>query len=178
MLRCLIMLGALTASLNVMANQAEDDTSKLFKPKMSISLDYIPAENNMYGITLAPYHFDTDYSSWGYYIGYAASQEEDLALIKPAEGYTQDKMWRFGLSYSLTQQLSLYGGAVHYSLETHSTTGKTPKIVDGEPIWEKESDTSWGGELGIRYMMDMGLMLGVGYNTSTDSAVISIGYAM
>jgi len=178
MTKYFLALGLMLTSLTATANQFTPEAESAFKPKMSVSLDYIPATNNMYGVTFAPYHYDRDYASWGYYIGYAASQKEDLNIPEPGEGYTKDTMWRFGLSYSLTSNFSLYGGAASYNHEAHYTSGKTPKIVDGEPIWKKESDTSWGAEVGLRYMMDFGLTIGAGYNSASESAVISIGYAM
>lgn len=178
MMKYLFILIGLVTSSHATANPIDADTTLGFKPKTSISVDYIPAENNMYGITIASYHHDRNYASWGFYLGYATSQEQDLDLIAPAEGYTQDNMWRFGLSYSLSQQFSFYGGAVSYTHETNFTTGMSNKMADAVPIWEEESNTDWGAEMGIRYMMDMGLMLGAGYNSATESAVLSIGYAM
>ncbi|AQS40646.1 Outer membrane protein beta-barrel domain [Shewanella psychrophila] len=178
MTKYLIMLALLTTSIQAQANIPAEDPNPGFKPKIGITADYIPAINNMYGITLSPYHYDRDYAQWGYYIGYAKSSEEDMNLTSPSEGYTQDIMWRFGLSYSLTNNFSIYGGAASYTHETHFTNGKTPKIVDGKPIWEEESDSTWGGEVGLRYMMDSGLMLSTGYNSASESAVISIGWAM
>ncbi|BAJ04242.1 outer membrane beta-barrel protein [Shewanella violacea] len=178
MTKYLMLLGLLAISLHASANQLSEESTPDFKAKVSISADYIPATNDMYGITIAPYHFDKNYNQWGYYLGYAQSTEDDISLIKPAEGYTQDTMWRFGLSYSLTTNFSIYSGASIYEHETHQTSGVAPKIVDGKPIWEETSDTTWGGELGLRYMMDTGLMLSTGYNSASESAVISVGWAM
>ena len=178
MKKYLLASGLFITSLTATANQLAPETDFAFKPKMSVSLDYIPAANNMYGVTFAPYHYDRDYANWGYYIGYAASQKDDMDVKEPGEGYTKDTMWRFGLSYSLTSNFSLYGGAVSYNHESHYTNNIVPFIVDGEPVWEEESDTSWGAEIGLRYMMDFGLMIGAGYNSASESAVISIGYAM
>ena len=178
MTKYLIMLVLLTASIQAHANIPVEDLNLGFKPKIGITVDYIPAVNNMYGITLSPYHYDRDYAHWGYYIGYAKSSEEDMHLTSPSEGYTQDTLWRFGLSYSLTHNFSIYGGATAYSNESRHTDGKTPKIVDGEPIWIEESDTTWGGEIGLRYMMDFGLMISTGYDTASESAVISVGWTM
>ncbi|NRB25633.1 outer membrane beta-barrel protein [Shewanella sp.] len=178
MTKYLIMLVLLIASIQVHANIPAEDLNPGFKPKIGIAVDYIPAANNMYGITLSPYHFDRDYAQWGYYFGYAKSSKDDMNLISPAEGYSQDIMWRVGLSYSLTHSFSLYGGATSYTHEVHFTSGYSPRIIDGEPIWGEESDTSWGAEIGLRYIMDSGLMLSTGYNSASESAVISIGWAM
>ncbi|WP_299795753.1 outer membrane beta-barrel protein [uncultured Shewanella sp.] len=178
MKKYILASGLILTSLSATANQAASETAPTYKPKMSISLDYIPATNKMYGVTLAPYHYDKDYANWGYYIGYAASQKDDMDVPEPGEGYTKDTMWRFGLSYSLSSSFSIYGGAASYNHESHYTNNIVPFIIDGEPVWEEESDTSWGAEIGLRYMMDSGLMIGAGYNSASESAVISIGYAM
>ncbi|QFU25015.1 TonB-dependent receptor [Shewanella eurypsychrophilus] len=178
MTKYLIMLVLLATSLQANANMPAEDPNPSFTPKISLTADYIPAAIDMYGITLAPYHHDRDYAQWGYYIGYAKSDKDHADITFPSESYTQDTMWRFGLSYSLTNNFSLYGGASSYNHETHYTSGKTPKIVDGEPIWEEESDTTWGGEVGLRYMMDFGLMISTGYNSASETAVFSLGWAI
>ena len=178
MTKRLLVCAMLLMSTNLhAANEAQDDTFKL-APKMTISIDYVPASNDMYGITLAPYHYDRDYSNWGYYIGYARSKDESFEVEEPGEAFTRETLWRFGLSYSLTRHFSVYGGASVYIAELHSTTNIMPLCTDCKPVWEKDDDKNWGGEVGLRYMTDMGLMIGAGYNTATESAVISIGFAM
>lgn len=178
MTKYLIVLVFLATSLQANAIVPADDPYSGFAPKIGISIDYIPAANNMYGITLSPYHYDRDYAQWGYYIGYAKSSKEDMVFEGPSEGYTQDILWRFGLSYSLTSNVSIYGGATTYNHETHYTNNIMPLIVGGEPVWEEEKESTWGAEVGLRYMMDFGLLLSTGYNTATETAVISIGWVM
>ncbi|QLE83729.1 TonB-dependent receptor [Shewanella sp. Scap07] len=179
MIRTLIGLSAIACSLPALANTYTDDEDVLKrKPVMSVSVDYVPAANNMYGVTFAPYHYDPDYSNWGYYIGYARSKDEDLVVEEPGEAYSRETLWRFGLSYTLVDNFSVYGGATAYIYELHSTNNITPLCTDCKPVWEKEDDKTWGAEVGFRYMMDMGLMIGAGYNSATESAVISVGFAM
>ncbi|MCG9756381.1 TonB-dependent receptor [Shewanella insulae] len=146
-------------------------------PKTAITLDYIPAESALYGITLAPSHYDRDYANWGYYLGYAQSQKRDIAVEAPSEAYSQDKLWRFGLSYGLTDHLSLYGGASAYTQEYSYTNNISPRIVDGKPSWETERETRWGGELGVRYRLGRHLVLGLGYDSASQSALFSLGYS-
>ncbi len=146
-------------------------------PKTAITLDYIPAESALYGITLAPSHYDRNYASWGYYLGYAQSQKRDIEVEAPSEAYTQDKLWRFGLSYGLTDHLSLYGGASAYTQEYSYTNNISPRIVDGKPTWETERETRWGGELGVRYRLGRHLVLGLGYDSGSQSALFSLGYS-
>ena len=165
-------------SLNAMANDySQDDTFKP-TPTMAITVDYIPAAEDMYGITFAPRHYDKDYADWGYYIGYAQSKKEDVYVEPPGEAYTRDTLWRFGLSYSLTTDLSFYGGATAYTTEYSSTTNIVPYVVGAEPVWETDKDTTWGAEVGLRYVLGKHLNLGAGYNSATESAVFSIGYSM
>ncbi|WP_394204226.1 TonB-dependent receptor [Shewanella waksmanii] len=179
MIRTAVAISAIAISFAANANTYTDDEGVTKrKPVMSVSADYIPATNNMYGITFAPYHYDSDYTDWGYYIGYARSKDEDVTVEEPGEAYSRETLWRFGLSYSLTHNMSIYGGATAYIQELHSTTNITPMCVGCEPVWEKEDDKTWGGEVGLRYIMDMGLMIGAGYNSATESAVISVGFAM
>ncbi|WP_076414132.1 hypothetical protein [Shewanella sp. UCD-KL12] len=178
MTKYLFMLVLLATSSQAFANIPTEDPNPGFKPKIGLTADYVPAAIDMYGITLSPYHYDRDYAQWGYYIGYAKSSKDDMDVTEPAEGYTQDTLWRFGLSYSLTSNFSIYGGATSYNNESHYTSNIVPYIVDGEPVWEEEKETTWGGEIGVRYMMDFGLMLSTGYNSATETAVFSIGWAM
>ncbi|MGS0692987.1 TonB-dependent receptor [Shewanella sp. 0m-4] len=178
MIRLLVASLVALFSLNAMANDySQDDTFKP-APVMAITVDYIPAAEAMYGITVAPHHYDRDYADWGYYIGYAQSKKEDVYVEPPGEAYTRDTLWRFGLSYSLTSDLSLYGGAAAYTTEYSSTTNIVPYIVGTEPVWETDKNTTWGAEVGLRYVIGKRLILGAGYNSATESAVFSIGYSM
>ena len=163
-------------SSNLLAAALEEELKP--KPRTSITLDYIAAENDLYGITLAPSHYDSNYANWGYYIGYAQSKKEDIEIEDPAEAYTQEILWRFGLSYSLTANLSLYGGASTYTNEYAYTNSISPRIVDGKPRWETDKDTTWGADIGLRYILGKHFTLGAGYNSATDSAVLSLGYTM
>ncbi len=171
---CLISL----TSLNVLANDFSLEAETKPAPVMAITLDYIPAAEDMYGITFAPRHYDRDYADWGYYIGYAQSKKEDAYIEPPGEAYTQNSLWRFGLSYSLTADLSIYSGATAYTSEYSSTTNIVPYVVGAEPVWETDKDTTWGAEIGLRYVIGKHVMIGAGYNSATESAVISIGYSM
>ena len=157
-------------SSNLLAAEHLDELKPM--PQTSISIDYIAADDALYGITLAPSHYDSDYANWGYYIGYAQSKKEDIEIEDPAEAYTQETLWRFGLSYSLTSNLSLYGGASAY------TNNISPRIVDGKPNWETDKGTTWGADIGLRYILGKHFTLCAGYNSATDSAVLSLGYTM
>ncbi|MDR8525769.1 MULTISPECIES: hypothetical protein [Shewanella] len=165
-------------SQSAMANDFTFEADTQPAPVMAITVDYIPAAEDMYGVTFAPRHYDRDYANWGYYIGYAQSKKEDVYVEPPGEAYTQDSLWRFGISYSLTRDLSLYGGATAYTTEYSSTTNIVPYVVGAEPVWETEKDTTWGAELGLRYVIGKHFVVGAGYNSATESAVISIGYSM
>ena len=165
-------------SINSYANDYSQDEPVLPKPNIGITLDYIPATDDMYGITIAPSHYDTDYPQWGYYIGYAQSKKNDLVVEEPGEAYSQSSLWRFGLTYPLAAGLSLYGGATAYIHEVSSTTNIVPYVVGAEPVWETDKDTTWGAEAGIRYVLGPNFTLAAGYNSATESAVFSIGYTM
>jgi hypothetical protein len=165
-------------STQVSANDFSFDEPILPKPVIALTLDYIPATSDMYGITIAPSHYDTNYANWGYYIGYARSKETDVIVEEPGEAHTKDTQWRFGLSYTLLPKLSLYGGAAAYSSEYTYTNNIVPLIVGGKPVWETDKDTTWGAEIGLRYVVGKHLSLGAGYNSATESAVFSIGYSM
>ncbi|MEZ9593984.1 TonB-dependent receptor [Shewanella sp. 10N.261.52.F9] len=178
MIRLLLASLIACCSVNAMANDFSLETETKPAPVMAITLDYIPATEDMYGITFAPRHYDRDYANWGYYIGYAQSQKEDVYVEPPGEAYTKDSLWRFGLSYTLTTDLSIYGGAAAYTTEFSSTTNIVPYVVGAEPVWETDKDTTWGAEIGLRYVIGKHFMIGAGYNSATESAVISIGYSM
>ncbi|MGL4712877.1 MAG: TonB-dependent receptor, partial [Shewanella sp.] len=143
----------------------------------ALMLDYVPAANNLYGITLAPYHFDLNYQQWGYYLGYARSRETDIIVPEPAQSHRQESLFRLGLSYSLTADLSFYAGANTYISTVSYSKNISPKIVDGKPIWEENAENHWGAEAGLRYRVTEHLILSAGYSSSTESAMLSIGYA-
>lgn len=170
------LLGAvllIAASPLMAADQQQQGPS----PRTAITLDYLAANSSLYGITLAPSHYDRNYANWGYYLGYAQSEKRDIAVEAPSEAYSQDKLWRFGLSYGLTDHLSLYGGASAYTHEYSYTNNISPRIVGGKPTWETERDTRWGGELGVRYRVGRHLVLGLGYDSASESALFSLGYS-
>lgn len=146
-------------------------------PYVALMLDYVPAEDNLYGITLAPYHFDDDYQRWGYYLGYARSRETDIEVPEPALSHRQESLWRLGLSYSLTNDFSIYAGGSLYISTTAYTNNISPRIIDGKPSWEEDKSKHWGAEAGLRYRLTEHVMLSAGYNSSTESTILSIGYA-
>ncbi|MEI8601778.1 TonB-dependent receptor [Shewanella sp. PP-He15 brown] len=146
-------------------------------PYIALMLDYVPAADNLYGITLAPYHFDNNYQQWGYYLGYARSRETDIIVPEPAQSFRQESLFRLGLSYSLTADLSFYAGGSGYISTVSYTNNISPKIVDGKPTWEEDKTTRWGAEAGLRYRITEHFILSAGYNSSTESTVLSIGYA-
>ncbi|QQX80214.1 outer membrane beta-barrel protein [Shewanella sp. KX20019] len=174
LLTCFITL----CSFNALANDYSQDEPILPKATIGITLDYIPAIDDLYGVTITPSHHDTDYANWGYYIGYAQSKKDDYPIEEPGEAYTKSSLWRFGLSYPIAAGLSFYGGAAAYSHELSSTNNITPLIVGGEPVWETEKETTWGAEAGLRYVLGENFTLAAGYNSATESAVFSIGYTM
>lgn len=142
----------------------------------ALSVDYVLSDNALYGITLAPYHYDPNYQDWGYYLGYAVSKQTDIPVEAPSESYHQDALWRAGVSYSFTNDLSFYIGASVLINATHFTNNISPRTVDGKPTWEVDKDKRWGGDIGLRYRLGKNLILGAGYNSSTQSALLSIGY--
>ncbi|MGL5491023.1 MAG: TonB-dependent receptor [Shewanella sp.] len=160
---------------NLIVPKKSDETTNT--PYVALMLDYVPATDNLYGVTLAPYHFDDDYQRWGYYLGYARSRETDIVVPEPALSHRQESLWRLGLSYSLTTDLSFYAGGSAYISTTAYTNNISPRIVDGKPTWEEDKTTQWGAEAGLRYRITEHIMLSAGYNSSTESTVLSIGYA-
>ncbi|ASJ98440.1 MULTISPECIES: hypothetical protein [Shewanella] len=176
MLKPLLTCVLLSITPPLLAATYQDDISAP-APKTAITLDYIAADSALYGITIAPSHYDSNYADWGYYMGYAMSQKEDIQLEAPKEAYTQEKLWRFGVSYWLTDSLSLYGGASAYTYEYSHTSNISPRIVGGKPIWETQRDTQWGGELGVRFQLGRHMVLGLGYDSASESALFSLGYS-
>ncbi|MCL1142730.1 porin family protein [Shewanella gaetbuli] len=178
-----ILLGMSVLSLPTVASELErldEPQQPKYKASVAVLVDYVATPEGMWGVTFAPRHFDPAYSSWGYYIGYAKGQKTDIAVPEPAESFMKEYMWRFGLSYSLTKDLSIYGGATAYTYETHYTNNIVHPIEGpgGEPTWEKNRDRDWGAEFGLRYNVYQGFTLGAGYDTRNKAGVFSIGLAM
>ena len=172
----LLMLPAfLGGCLPNVAASAEHDG---LKPEIALLVDYVDTTTGMWGLTIAPRHFDPEYSDWGYYIGYSKGDETAIEVPKPAESYLKEYMWRFGVSYSFSQDFSLYGGATAYTYETNYTNNISPRDVDGKPIWERSRDRNWGAEVGLRYDLLKGVVIGAGYDTYTQAAIFSIGFTM
>jgi len=163
-----------TASHLIMPDKSDEKTHT---PYIALMLDYVPATDNLYGITLAPYHFDDNYQRWGYYLGYARSRETDIVVPEPALSHRQESLWRLGLSYSLTTDLSFYAGGSAYTSTTAYTNNISPRIAGGKPRWEEDKTTQWGAEAGLRYRITEHIILSAGYNSSTESTILSIGYA-
>ncbi|NKF52071.1 TonB-dependent receptor [Shewanella sp. WXL01] len=166
------------ACLVAVPNAKANDDQQGYQPAVALLFDYVNTPSKMYGVTLAPRHYDRDYADWGYYIGYAKGQKTDLELQEPSEGYIQEYMWRFGVSYSMTEDFSIYFGATNYVYETNTTNNIVPLIEGGEPVWERSNDRYWGAEAGLRYRIANSFMIGAGYDTRTESAVISFGFTM
>ncbi|MBY5921705.1 porin family protein [Ferrimonas balearica] len=141
----------------------------------ALTLDYIAAEQALWGVTLAPTHYDPAYPAWGYYAGFAWGPSERLDLPEPEQGKVSQYLGRFGLSYGLTQSIYLYGGATYHMTETRYTNGITPLCTDCGPVWTEDKDYTWGAELGLRLNLGQHLVIGAGYNWATESAVISLG---
>lgn len=177
-LATLSSLSVLTTSFFANTAVADEDTAPAFKPAVALLVDYVATENGMWGVTLAPKHFDPDYSNWGYYIGYAWGDKYQLDVEEPAEANMEEYMWRLGVSYSLSQNLSIYGGATAYTYETNYTNNISPRDVNGKPRWESDRDREWGAEVGLHYNLYKGFVLGAGYDTRNKAAVISIGLTM
>ncbi|MCC4833261.1 TonB-dependent receptor [Shewanella sp. 1_MG-2023] len=174
---------AITFSISLVAfsQQAQANTTEegqQYTPSVALLVDYVDSRGDMFGVTIAAKHFDPDYADWGYYIGYAWGDKYDLDVPEPGEGYAKEYMWRFGLSYSLTQDLSVYGGATAYIYEENTTDNIVPFIVGGEPVWERSRNKEWGAEFGVRYNVTKGFVIGAGYDTSADAAIFSIGVTM
>ncbi len=141
----------------------------------ALTLDYVAAEQALWGITLAPTHYDRAYPAWGYYAGFAWGPSDRLDLPDPAQGKVSQFLGRFGLSYGLTRSIYLYGGASYHLTETRQTNGIMPLCAECGPLWTEEKDYRWGAELGLRVNLGQHLVLGTGYNWATESAVISLG---
>ncbi|MBY5992530.1 outer membrane beta-barrel protein [Ferrimonas balearica] len=147
----------------------------VISPYAALTLDYIPAQTDLWGVTLAPTHFDPNYPRWGYYAGYAWGRTENLNLPEPEQGEVSETMGRFGVSYGLTPAIHLYGGAAYHTTKTRYTDGKTQFCADCEPTWTTDKDYRWGAELGMRVNLGQHLVIGAGYNWASESAVISLG---
>lgn len=160
--------------------QAKDwsDTPAGYKPDVALLVDYVDTNEGMWGLTLASRHFDPDYSNWGYYLGYVKGNKTHIAVPEPAESYMKEYMWRFGLSYSLSQDLSLYAGATAYTYETFYTNNIVHPIEGGEPVWESSRERDWGAEFGVRYQLFKGFVIGAGFDTQTESAIFSVGISL
>ncbi|MBY6186473.1 TonB-dependent receptor [Marinobacter hydrocarbonoclasticus] len=144
-------------------------------PYAALMVDYVAADQAMWGVTIAPTHYDRAYPDWGYYAGFAWGPSERLDLPEPEAGKVEQYMGRFGLSYEMVQGLYLTGGVSYWVKETHHTNGITPLCTDCTPVWTSKKDYTWGGELGLRYNLGQNLVIGVGYNWATESAMFSLG---
>ncbi|GLS82985.1 hypothetical protein [Paraferrimonas haliotis] len=172
-----VIIGA-TLSTSAMANMPtnmQTSTTKPDKPMfIALMADYYAAEQKMYGLTIAPHHYDWDYPNWGYYLGYAQSKQnkwqDDGVNFK-----RQDRMWRFGLSYSITAGLSVYGGAAYLQDITQEQSQIMPMMEGAEPQWFKSTDVKWGAETGLKYAFSQGWVIALGYNSATESTLLSIG---
>ncbi|WP_161985198.1 outer membrane beta-barrel protein [Agarivorans sp. Toyoura001] len=162
-----------TSAAIAVENNQESPTNY---PWAAAFLDYQDAVQPMIGLTVSVNHYDKQYPRWGYYLGVAKSKEDDLGLAAPAEGNRELTMLRLGVSYSLTNDLSLYGGGVLLENTTEYTDGITQYCTDCEPEWHTDTDKNWGGEVGFRYALTRHFVLGVGYNSTTEGGVFSIGY--
>ncbi|WP_220718175.1 outer membrane beta-barrel protein [Agarivorans litoreus] len=145
-------------------------------PWAAVFLDYQHPDQPMLGITVNVNHYDNNYPRWGYYLGYARSKEEDLGLEYPAEGKRGLTMVRLGLSYSLTNDLSIYGGGAMLEDTSEHTDGITQYCTDCQPKYHTNTERNWGAELGFRYAPTRHLVFGIGYNSVIESGVFSIGY--
>lgn len=63
MIQLFIVSLAACCSLSAMANDFTLEPDSKPAPVMAITLDYIPAAEDMYGITFAPRHYDRDRKS-------------------------------------------------------------------------------------------------------------------
>ncbi|MBR9728612.1 TonB-dependent receptor [Shewanella intestini] len=173
-----LLIVSMCCGLTLTDNAAANEQPQQFAPAVALLFDYVNTESDMYGITLAPRHYDPNYAAWGYYIGYVKGNKTNLHLPEPNEGYLKEYMWRFGLSYSLTENISLYGGATHYTYETNTTNNIVPLIEGAEPEWKQNNERHWGAEVGMRYRIAQKYMLGVGYDSYTQAAIISVGFTL
>ncbi|WP_144211837.1 TonB-dependent receptor [Shewanella donghaensis] len=174
-LAIIMTFSLVTVSNNAHAIVAEEQQ---FEPSVALLVDYIDTRGDMFGVTLAVKHFDPDYANWGYYVGYAWGSKYDLDVPEPGEGNAKEYMWRFGLSYSLTEDLSVYSGATAFIYEENTTNNIVHPIEGAEPVWERDRQKEWGVEFGIRYTIMNGFVIGAGYDTTSDAAVFSIGVTM
>lgn len=165
---------ALTMSAHTVAQQ-QQETANAY-PWAAVFLDYQHPDQPMIGLTVTVNHYDKNYPNWGYYLGYARSKEEDLGFEAPAEGKRDLTMLRLGVSYSLTNNLSLYGGGAMLEDTTEYTDGITQFCTDCKPEWHTDTNRGWGGEVGLRYALTRHLVFGIGYNSVTEGGVFSIGY--
>ncbi|ADN77241.1 conserved hypothetical protein [Ferrimonas balearica DSM 9799] len=163
------------SALAQMLGQQSEETGPAVQPHVALTLDYYAADNALWGVTIAPTHYDPNYPRWGYYAGFAWGPSESLSLPEPEQGKVKQYAGRFGLSYALVPSLHLYGGASYYLRETHHTTGIMPLCTDCGPVWTEDKDYRWGAELGLRWNLGQHMVIGAGYNWATESALISIG---
>ncbi|GAA5193216.1 TonB-dependent receptor [Ferrimonas gelatinilytica] len=166
---------ALQASPFENSNKSRGD--KLTRqPYAMLAADYIPMDDgDLWGITLAPTHYDPHYPEWGYYGGFAWGGSSHAPWPEPGRAKTRRYMVRFGVSRRLVSDLNLYGGVVRLTDELRYTNMVTPRHVGAEPIWHTENEHHWGGEIGLRYMLPFNLAVGLGYNSATESMVFTLG---
>ncbi|MPW29481.1 outer membrane beta-barrel protein [Agarivorans sp. B2Z047] len=175
-----ITVFALTMSAQAVAQQQQENTNAY--PWAAVFLDYQHPDQPMLGLTVAVNHYDKSYPNWGYYLGYGRSKEEDLGFEAPAEGKRDLTMFRLGVSYSLSNNLSVYGGGVMFENTTEYTDGIIEFYTDPDPDpdpkpeWHTDTKRNWGGEVGLRYALTRHLVFGIGYNSVTEGGVFSIGY--
>ncbi|WP_345333639.1 outer membrane protein [Ferrimonas pelagia] len=133
------------------------------------------ADGELWGITLAPHHFDPNYPEWGYYGGFAWGGSSNVTTEAPGRAKTSRYMGRFGLSYRMLADLSLYGGVARLTDELKSTDGTSQYCTECEPVWRTEKDHRWGAEAGVRYALPGNIAIGIGYNWATDSMILTLG---
>ncbi|SHH75993.1 hypothetical protein [Ferrimonas marina] len=145
-------------------------------PYVMLAADYFNMkEGDLWGITLAPHHYDPNYPDWGYYGGFAWGGSSSVPVEPPGEAETRRYMGRFGLSYRVVADLSFYGGVVRLSDELRYTSGITCLAIGCEPQWDVEKDHRWGAEFGARYALPGHIAVGIGYNTATESMMFTLG---
>ncbi|MGY5453181.1 porin family protein [Agarivorans sp. MS3-6] len=165
----------LVATFLLFSTQPKASTATTI-PWAAAFIDYQQATDDMLGITIAVNHYDKNYSRWGYYLGYAKSKQQSLPLDAPAQGQRDLTMLRIGLSYSLSNDISVYGGGALLEDTQQYTDGITLFCTDCEAEWHTDTDKRWGGEIGLRYAPTKHLIFGIGYNSAIEGGVFSLGY--
>ncbi|WP_427981216.1 TonB-dependent receptor [Agarivorans sp.] len=154
---------------------AELESSSV-KPWAAVFLDYQHPDEPMLGISVAVNHYDKHYARWGYYLAYAKSQQQQLERPYAEQALRELGMLRLGLSYSISNDLSVYFGTSMLEESTDYTDGISLYCSECEAQWHNTRDKKWGADVGLRWAFSQHWALSLGYNSSVNGGIFSFGY--